>query len=63
MRYFTRLQLLLGAVCVALLCILIYEWLLPPAQASVPIVASPTPIALAPLALAGPSPPPAGRSC
>ena len=58
MRYFTRLQLLIGAVCVALLCILIYEWLLPPAQASVPLVASRTHIALAPLPLAGPAAPP-----
>jgi len=58
MRYFSRLQLLFGAVCVALLCILVYEWLLPPTQAAVPFLASRTRIALAPLPLAGPSPPP-----
>jgi len=57
MRYFTRLQVLMGGICLALLCVLIYEWMLPPSLAAVPALAGRVRVALAPLPMASPSPP------
>lgn len=57
MRYVTPLQLLLGGICLVLLGVLTYEWMIPPAEATVPTLPGRTRIAVAPLPLANPSQP------
>ncbi|MBL6854210.1 MAG: hypothetical protein ISQ86_12550 [Alphaproteobacteria bacterium] len=55
MRYVTRLQLLLGGICFLLLGVLAYEWMIPPAKATVPALRGRTRVAVPPLPLANPS--------
>ena len=57
MRYLTHLQMVLGGVCVGLVCVLAYDWILPPALASVPAAPIRSRTGLPPLPLANPSPP------